>query len=118
MGLDPGDGGVLGGRQNAGAVLDGDDAIDHRVRRAARHHGADVALGRRIDVEDQKFVVVGVGDRDRCAGEIGRIRQVRLIDELKRIFSAPPASPRSRTLARLTSTGPTPVWIVRCGPWP
>ena len=82
MGLDPGDGGVLGGRQNAGAVLDGDDAIDHRVGGAARHHGADVALGRAIDVEDQKFVVLGVGDRDRCAGEIGRIRQV--LDDLAR----------------------------------
>jgi hypothetical protein len=33
-------------------------------------------------------------------------------------FSSVPTSPRSRSLARRTSTGPTPVWIVRCGPWP
>src|SRR6478672_6934743 len=40
------------------------------------------------------------------------------IDDVKRIFSSAPTSPRSRTLARRTSTGPTPVWIARCGPWP
>ena len=40
------------------------------------------------------------------------------IAEVKRIFSSAPPSPRSRTLARRTSTGPTPVWIARCGPWP
>ena len=37
---------------------------------------------------------------------------------MKRIFSSATTSPRSRTLARRTSTGPTPVWIARCGPWP
>src|SRR5215471_15573481 len=40
------------------------------------------------------------------------------IDEVKRILSSAPTSPRSRTLARRTSTGPTPVWIARYGPWP
>jgi len=40
------------------------------------------------------------------------------IDEVKRIFSAAPTLPRSRTLARRTATGPTPVWIARSGPWP
>jgi hypothetical protein len=44
------------------------------------------------------------------------------IDEVKRIFSSAPTSPRSRTLARRTSTGPILVWIdaghghdARCG---
>src|SRR5260221_69699 len=37
-------------------------------------------------------------------------------EELTRIVSSTSTSPRSRTLARRTSTGPTPVWIVRCGP--
>ena len=40
------------------------------------------------------------------------------IDEVNRIFSAALTLPRSRTLARRTATGPTPVWIARSGPWP
>ena len=38
------------------------------------------------------------------------------IDEVNRIFSAPPTLPRSRTFARRTATGPIPVWITRSGP--
>jgi hypothetical protein len=40
------------------------------------------------------------------------------IDDVKRIFSAAPTVPRSRTFARRTATGPIPVWIARSGPWP
>jgi hypothetical protein len=39
-------------------------------------------------------------------------------EPVKRIFSSAATSARSRTLARRTSTGPTPVWMARCGPWP
>ena len=35
-----------------------------------------------------------------------------------RHFSASLTLPRSRTFARRTATGPIPVWIPRCGPWP
>ena len=76
MGLNPGDGGVLGGRQNPGAVLDGDDAIDHRI--GARHHGADVAFDRAEDVKHRELVVGRIGDGERGAGEVGGVGEVGL----------------------------------------
>ena len=66
-----------------------------------------------IDIK-QRGLAIGP---DLAVGD-GALGFWKAIEEVKRIFSAATTSPRSRTFARRTATGPIPVWIARSGPWP
>jgi hypothetical protein len=72
-----------------------------------------VAQWKDLKLPDGRDRVVRHGQRVEA---LGPPRPLRRIDEVKRIFSSAATSARSRTLERRTSTGPTPVWMARCGP--
>ena len=51
-------------RLDLGSGLNGDDAIDHRVLRAAIDNRTNVAFARIRDLQDDSLIVVVIGDRN------------------------------------------------------
>ena len=64
-----------------------------------------------LNVAGHRHDLIAIDLRDPLEKEIARLQ-----DEVNRIFSAALTLPRSRTFARWTAIGPTPVWIARAGP--